>query len=199
MSATGDTLSFLLAWAAAPLRVGALAPSGASLAGLMTHDIGVATGPVLELGPGTGPFTRALVARGVREEELTLVEADPDFAAILRRRFPKARIVETDAAALGGLPLYDRPTVGAAVSGLPFRLISPRKAKIILEAVFANMRPGAALYQYTFGWRCPIDQSVLVRLDLDAERIGHTYRNFPPATVYRITKINTARWDWRFK
>lgn len=198
MSAS-DTFSFLMAWAAAPLRIGAVAPSGASLAALMTHDINGSTGPVLELGPGTGPFTRALLERGVGEEDLTLVEADRDFAHLLRRRFPNARIVETDAAALRDLPLYDRPVVGAAVSGLPFRLISPRKAKAILEGIFANMRPGAALYQYTLGRRCPIDQTVLDRLDLHAERIGHTYRNFPPATVYRITRIKTTQWDWRFK
>lgn len=193
-----DTFSFLMAWAVAPLRIGAVMPSGANLSALMTHDIDGSFGPVLELGPGTGPFTKALVERGVREEDLTLVEADPDFAVLLRRRFPNARVVETDAAALGTLPLYDHPVVGAAVSGLPFRLISPRKAKTILESVFATMRAGAAFYQYTFGRRCPIDQTVLDRLDLQAERIGHTYRNFPPATVYRITKMKTARWDWRF-
>lgn len=198
MSAS-DTLSFLMAWAVAPLRIGAVAPSGTSLGALMTMDINGSTGPVLELGPGTGPFTRKLLERGVAEEDLTLVEADRDFALLLRRRFPNARIVETDAAAMRDLPLYDRPVVGAAVSGLPFRLIAPRKAKAILEGIFATMRPGAALYQYTLGRRCPIDQTVLDRLDLQAERMGHTYRNFPPATVYRITRIKTTQWDWRFK
>lgn len=198
MSAS-DTLSFLMAWAAAPLRIGSVAPSGASLAALMTHDIDAGTGPVLELGPGTGAFTRALIARGVRERDLTLVEADADFAHLLRRRFPTARIVETDAASIRALPLFDQPLVGAAVSGLPFRLIPPRKAMAILEGVFANMRAGGALYQFTYGRRCPIDQTLLDRLDLEATRVGSTFRNFPPATVYCITRIKTAaRWDWRF-
>lgn len=198
MSAS-DTLSFLMAWAAAPLRVGSVAPSGASLAALMTHEVDAAAGPVLELGPGTGAFTRALLARGVREEDLTLVEADADFAALLRRRFPTARIVESDAASIRALPLFDRPVVGAAVSGLPFRLIPPRKATAILEGVFANMRAGGALYQFTYGRRCPIDQVVLDRLDLEVRRVGSTFRNFPPATVYCITRIKTAaRWDWRY-
>lgn len=198
MSAS-DTLSFLMAWAAAPLRIGSVAPSSASLAALMTRDVSGATGPVLELGPGTGAFTRALLSRGVRQEDLTLVEADADFAALLRRRFPNARIVETDAAAIRTLPLFDRPVVGATVSGLPFRLIPPRKTMAILEGVFSCMRAEGALYQFTLGLRCPIDQALLDRLDLEATRIGSTVRNFPPATVYCITRIKTAaRWDWRF-
>ena len=194
-----DALSFLLAWAAAPFRIGSVTPSSSSLAALMTSDIGPETGPVLELGPGTGPFTRALLSRGVREEDLTLIESDPDFAALLMRRFPAARIFEMDAVGLRHLSLFPRPVAGAAISGLPFRLISPHKTLAILEGVFANLRPGGALYQFTLGRRCPFDQSLLDRLDLEVTRVGHTFRNFPPATVYRVARIKTlGTYDWRF-
>lgn len=194
-----DALSFLLAWTSAPAKIGSVTPSSSSLAALMTQDIGPETGPVLELGPGTGPFTRALLERGVRERDLTLIESDPDFAALLKRRFPGARIFEMDAVGLRHLPLFEAPVVGAAVSGLPFRLITPRHTRAILEGVFANLRPGGALYQFTLGWRCPIDQPMLDCLDLEATRIGFTLRNFPPATVYRISRIKTVKtYDWRF-
>ncbi|TPK65238.1 methyltransferase domain-containing protein [Mesorhizobium sp. B2-4-15] len=194
-----DALSFLLAWVAAPLRVASVTPSSASLAALMTRDIGPDTGPVLELGPGTGPFTRALLARGVKEEDLTLIESGVDFAALLKQRFPKARTFEMDATALRHLRLFEGPVVGAAVSGLPFLSIPTRKTQAILEGVFANLRPGGALYQFTYGRRCPINQSLLDRLDLKATRIGLTLRNLPPATVYRIARIKAAEsYDWRF-
>ncbi|RUX96446.1 methyltransferase domain-containing protein [Mesorhizobium sp. M7D.F.Ca.US.004.03.1.1] len=194
-----DALSFLMAWAVAPFRIGSVTPSSSSLAALMTRDIGPDTGPVLELGPGTGPFTRALLARGVSEEDLTLIESDPDFAALLKRRFPAARVFEMDAAGLRHLSLFQGPAVGAAISGLPFRLISPRKTLAILDGVFANLRPGGALYQFTLGRRCPFDQSLLDRLDLEVTRVGHTFRNLPPATVYRIARIKTlSTFDWRF-
>ena len=52
-----DFLSFFLSWMSAPRRVGAIAPSGAALADLITREITASTGPVLELGPGTGAFT----------------------------------------------------------------------------------------------------------------------------------------------
>lgn len=194
-----DALSFLMAWTLAPLRIGSVPPSNSSLAGLITCEIGPGTGPVLELGPGTGPFTRALLERGVSENDLTLVEADPDFATLLTRRFPAARIFEMDAVGLRFPPLFDGPVVGAAISGLPFRRMSPRKAFAILEGVFDALRPGAALYQYTLGSRCPFDQTLLDRLDLEAVRLGRTFRTFPPATVYKVSRIkNLKTYDWRF-
>jgi phospholipid N-methyltransferase len=189
-----------MAWAAAPLRVASVTPSSPSLAALMTREINADTGQVLELGPGTGPFTRALLARGVKEENLTLIEAGSDFASMLRHRFPDARVFEMDAVGLRHLALFEGPVLGAAISGLPFLSIPPRKTQSILEGVFANLRPGGALYQFTYSWRCPIEQTMLDRLDLEATRIGHTFRNFPPATVYRISRIETAnRYDWRIR
>lgn len=194
-----DALSFLMAWTLAPLRIGSVTPSSSSLAALITREIGPGTGPVLELGPGTGPFTRALLERGVSENDLTLVEADPDFATLLTRRFPAARIFEMDAVGLRFPPLFDGPVVGAAISGLPFRRMNPRKAFAILEGVFDALRPGAALYQYTLGSRCPFDQTLLDRLDLEAVRLGRTFRTFPPATVYKVSRIkNLKTYDWRF-
>jgi phospholipid N-methyltransferase len=194
-----DALSFLMAWTLAPLRLGSVTPAGSSLAALITREIGPETGPVLELGPGTGPFTRALLERGVAEKDLTLIEADPDFARLLIRRFPDARVFQMDAVGLRHPSLFDGPVVGAAVSSLPFRRMSPRRSFAILEGVFDALRPGAALYQYTLGSRCPFDQTLLDRLDLETTRLGRTFRNFPPATVYKVSRIkNLKTYDWRF-
>ena len=84
-SACSDSLQFLRAWAGDPLRVAAVAPSSRSLAWLMTSELGPSQGPVIELGPGTGVFTRAMIERGVDESDLTLVERGPEFASMLRR------------------------------------------------------------------------------------------------------------------
>lgn len=194
-----DTLSFIKAWATAPLKIGSIAPSGSSLAALMTQDIGPETGKVLELGAGTGVFTKALLSRGVREQDLTLIEFNADFAHLLRCRYPAARVLELDAAALRHVPLFCGPEVGAVVSGLPFLAIPPRQTSSILEGVFSNLRPEGAMYLFTYGFRCPIDQTLLDRLDLEVSRVGHTFRNIPPAAVYRIVRMKPAKsYDWRF-
>ncbi|MFN5719198.1 MAG: class I SAM-dependent methyltransferase, partial [Bradyrhizobium sp.] len=114
-----DLLSFFTAWMAAPGRVGAIAPSGAALAELITRDINANTGPVLELGPGTGAFTYQLLKRGVRQQDLTLIEYGSDFMRLLQLRFPGARVLWMDAARLASERLYDGAPVGAVVSGLP--------------------------------------------------------------------------------
>ena len=75
-----DLLPFFRAWVADPKRVSAISPSSSALAELITSEISPATGSVLELGPGTGVFTRALIARGLDEGDLTLVEAGAEFA-----------------------------------------------------------------------------------------------------------------------
>lgn len=183
-----DSLLFFRAWLSAPLRVASVLPSSDSLAGLITTGIGPDSGPLLELGPGTGVFTRALLRRGVLEKDLTLIEAGPDFAALMGKRFPAARVHSMDAGQLHLLRGANQRLHGAAISGLP--LLSMPKGQVlgILAGCFALLRHDAALQQFTYGPKCPIAPSILERLGLRAQRIGHTFRNFPPASVWRITR-----------
>ncbi|MES5486415.1 rRNA adenine N-6-methyltransferase family protein [Bradyrhizobium sp. INPA03-11B] len=183
-----DLLSFFTAWMAAPGRVGAIAPSGAALAELITRDISANTGPVLELGPGTGAFTYQLLKRGVRQQDLTLIEYGSDFMRLLQLRFPGARVLWMDAARLASERLYDGAPVGAVVSGLPLLNMSPRKVISIVGGAFSYMRPGGAFYQFTYGMRCPIRRPILDRLGLRATLVDRAILNVPPAAVYRLTR-----------
>src|SRR5256885_8224095 len=89
--AAQNLLLFFRALACNPRSVGAIAPSGANLASLITSEITAASGPVLELGPGTGVFTEALLERGVREGDLTLIEYGSDVLRRIHAGFPRAR------------------------------------------------------------------------------------------------------------
>ena len=188
-----DALSFFRAWISDPGSVGAVAPSGIALAKLMASEITPATGPILELGPGTGVFTRAMLERGVREQDLTLVEYQSDFVGLLRLRFPKARVISMDAAGMHHCKLFQNAPVGAVVSGLPLLNMSPRKALAILAGAFGYVRPGGAFYQFTYGPRCPVPRCFLDRLGLHATCVGRALLNVPPASVYRITRRRSAR------
>lgn len=108
---------FLLAWLRAPLRIASITPSAPRLAGLMTKEISALTGPVLELGPGTGVFTAALLERGIAERDLTLVEYERDFATLLQDRFPDARVLQLDVREMWKTAL-SRGFFGGVVSGL---------------------------------------------------------------------------------
>ncbi|RCW87946.1 phospholipid N-methyltransferase [Phyllobacterium bourgognense] len=184
---TSDVWTFIRAFVTNPSRVSAIAPSGAALARLITSEIGAASGPVLELGPGTGVFTDALLARGVSPGDLTLIEYGAEFARLLQARFPGMRILQMDASQLGGQDLFEAEPAGAVVSGLPF-LSMPDKVAAILNGAFGNLRNDGAFYQFTYGFRCPVPTSVLDELDLEAVCIGRAFCNLPPAAVYRITR-----------
>ena len=186
--AIADSVIFLRAWADRPGQVAAIAPSGRLLAELITREITRETGPVLELGPGTGVFTRALLARGVRERDLTLIECREDFAGVLQGRFPEARLLCMDATRLARMTLGEGARPGAVISGLPLRKMPPKKVLSILGGAFAALRPEGCFYQFTYRPGSPIPHRILARLGLEATRIGAALWNVPPAAVYRLRR-----------
>lgn len=188
-----DHLLFIRALIADPHRVAAIAPSSDVLARLMTSEISPSAGSVLELGPGTGVFTRALLERGLRSSDLTLVERGEEFAQRLEIEFPEARIFQLDAAKIANENLFPNGSVGAVICGLPLLSMPPRKVIKILAGAFSYLRPGGAFYQFTYSRRCPIPRPIIDRLGLKARRIGGTLRNLPPAAVYRITRRRISK------
>ena len=185
-----DTMHLLRAWLRDPRSVGALAPSGPALARLMTAHVDHAHGPVIELGPGTGVFTRALLERGLPGHRLVLVETDAVLASTLAQRYPHARVLRMDAARLGrSSSLFGDERASAVISGLPLLSIPADKVEAIIEGVFERqLQDGGALYQFTYGLRCPVPRALRQRLGLEAERIGGAWLNLPPAWVWRIRR-----------
>lgn len=193
LNSSSETLQFFRAWLSEPFRVAAVTPSGRALAALIVSEISAETGPILELGPGTGVFTRALLARGVAEENLALIEFGMEFAAKLSADFPRARTMCMDAARLRDVELFDERPVGAVISGLPLLSMAPRRVYSILEGAFAHLCANGAFYQFTYGPRCPISRPLLDRLGLKATYLGGTFANVPPAAVYRIQRRRIPR------
>jgi phosphatidylethanolamine/phosphatidyl-N-methylethanolamine N-methyltransferase len=188
MMATSEAMTFARTWVMQPRKTGAILPSGHALSQLITSEINPNSGPVLELGPGTGVFTRALLARGVKESNLILVESAPEFARLLQLRFPQATVLSIDARKLDGnlFTIGTRPS--AAISGLPLLSMSAENVEAILSSTFAQISSSACLYQFTYGPACPVPRAILNRLYLVAERLGWTLFNLPPASVYRIRR-----------
>jgi phospholipid N-methyltransferase len=183
-----DILLFLRAGLRKPRRLGAVAPSGRALAKLITSEIVADRGPIIELGAGTGAFTRALLTRGVPEAKLVLVEADPHFARLLQKRFPAAQVLAVQAQRLRHLDPLQGRAAGAIVSGLPLLSMRRREVLGVLSGAFRRLRPDGAFYQFTYGPRCPVPAAILKRLGLRAKRVGWVLTNLPPATVYRIER-----------
>ena len=116
-----DEVQFIRSWIEKPLSTGAVMPSSRALARAMARYVDPqAEGPVIELGPGTGPVTEALVNQGIDPARLILVEFNPDFCRLLRSRYPQATVVQGDAYRLRRLlEAYVDEPAAAIVSGLP--------------------------------------------------------------------------------
>src|SRR5471032_8429 len=85
-----DEVHFIRSWLEKPLSTGAVLPSGKALARTMARYVDqLVKGPVIELGPGTGAVTEALVEQGIEPSRLVLVEFNPDFCSLLRSRYRK--------------------------------------------------------------------------------------------------------------
>ena len=178
-----DEARFLRSWIERPLLTGAVAPSSKYLAQAMASFIDPRVpGPVVELGPGTGPVTDALVRRGIEQQRLVLVEFNPEFAQLLKRRFPRATIVCGDAYdvkdALDGV--LHEPSAGF-VSSLPLFTRPMSQRGQLLEAAHELSRPHAPFVQFTYAVVAPIPARSSRYTASASERI---WRNVPPARVW---------------
>jgi phosphatidylethanolamine/phosphatidyl-N-methylethanolamine N-methyltransferase len=177
-----DEARFLRSWIERPLVTGAVTPSSRMLARAMASYVDPRReGPVIELGPGTGPVTDALVRRGVAQDRLVLVEYNPDFCRLLKRRFPKAKVVRADAYDIPALAHVLAEPAAATVSSLPL-FTKPLPTRIrLLRAAQAAMHPGAPFVQFTYAVMPPIPENPR-RYDL--EKSNRIWLNLPPARVW---------------
>ena len=177
-----DEVRFIRSWIERPLTMGAVTPSSKQLARAMARYVDPhGQGPVVELGPGTGPVTEALVEHGVDPKRLVLLEFNPKFCQLLGQRFPQATIVHADAyrlrESLGGLTRHE---AAAVVSGLPL-MTKPLRARMrLLREALALLQPNAPFVQFTYAVVPPIPKLTGVKVEA-SERI---WRNMPPARVW---------------
>lgn len=179
-----DEARFLKSWLDKPLLTGAVSPSGKALARMMARYVDPGEpGYVLEIGPGTGPVTEALIERGVAPERLVLIEFNAEFVPLLRRRFPGVTVVRGDGyhveRTLGGK--LDKPLT-ATVSSLPLLTKPVRHRVRLLDQCFAMSRPGAPFIQFTYGLAPPIPREAIGMTS--AAGSPRVWLNLPPARVW---------------
>jgi phosphatidylethanolamine/phosphatidyl-N-methylethanolamine N-methyltransferase len=182
-----DEARFIKTWFENPSTTGAVSPSGRALSRAMARRVDPALpGPIIELGPGTGPVTDALLQRGISPERLVLVEYDAAFCRLLARRYPDCRIIQGDAYTLGRTlrGLIAEPAA-AIVSSLPLLNRPDAQRLQLLADAFALMRPDAPFVQFTYGLLSPIPRGgPLAAPAFDAKVSAPVWLNLPPARVW---------------
>ena len=181
-----DEVRFLRSWIEKPLHMGAVMPSSKVLARTVARYVDPhSDGPVIELGPGTGAITDALIAHGVAEQRLVLVEFDPGFCALLRERYPQATVIQGDAYNLDQTLADWKEPAAAMVSGLPL-VTKPMLVRLkLMRDAFLKMEAGAPFIQFTYSVAPPIPKSLPGIHTQASERV---WMNLPPARVWVYRK-----------
>jgi phosphatidylethanolamine/phosphatidyl-N-methylethanolamine N-methyltransferase len=178
-----DRLAFIKSLASNPRLTGAIAPSGRALSRLMASFVAPGDrGPVLELGPGTGVVTAALIEHGIAPERIVAIEYNPDFCAGLKARFVDMAVVEGDAYDLAAtLPEKHSGPFAAVVSSLPLLTRPSAIREALVEQALSRMAPGQPLIQFSYSLVPPVNP---IPGRFTIERSKWVLSNLPPARVW---------------
>ncbi len=178
-----DELRFFKTWATSPLKMGAVSPTSRALARLMVeHSNADPKGYVLELGPGTGVVTEALIDAGIPARRIVSIEYDRDFSELLRKRFPHVNIIHGDALDLDAtLGEFRDIRFSAGISGIPLLNLPKSKRAPYLESILDRLVPGGIVTQLSYSFLPPQD-AVPGRLTVDKSK--WVTANLPPGRVW---------------
>ena len=185
-----EEVRFFKGWMDGPKAVGAVLPTSdvtaRSMASVINPDSGL---PVLELGPGTGVITRAILARGVKPENLWSVEYSADFVEHLREAFPDVNIIHGDAFDLDATLGEKRDQrFDCVISAVPLLSFPMDKRIAVVEDLLRRIPPGRPVVQITYGPLSPVPPK---RADFAVSHHDFVLRNFPPAQLW-VYRRNAA-------
>jgi len=180
-----DRFIFLRAFCRNPRQISAIAPSSQDLATAMVSQIPVDARRVIELGAGTGVFTRAILDSGIAPSALDVIEMHEGFSTLLRQRHLGLRVHRCRAEEIAQIGLAP---ADAVVSGLPLLSMGARSQRAILQASFKLLMPSAPFVQFTYGPSVPLPARLLRDLGLTSTRTTRIWRNWPPATVHVLRR-----------
>ena len=178
-----DELTFFKGWIDKPRAVGSIIPTSSVTARRMASVIDTKSGlPILEVGPGTGVITKAILRRGVKPAELYTVEYSHDFVTHLRSNYPEINVIEGD-----GFNLDD--TLGdmrdaifdCVVSGVPLLNFPVARRAAYLESLLKRIPHGRPVVQLTYGPKSPIPPGLG---DYTVEHFHFIIRNIPPTQLW---------------
>jgi phospholipid N-methyltransferase len=179
----------------APALTSAIMPSSPWLAERMVADLGLAQAKVVvELGPGTGAFTRAIQKKIPASAFFLAVEIDPVFASHLERQFPRVHIIKDSAERLDQhLQHLGHASADCVLSGLPWAGFKDEEQQRVLGAVVRALKPGGMMTTYAFNHVAWLSGGRRFRklLESNFSEVTTTrteWRNLPPAFVYRCRK-----------
>ena len=178
-----DELRFFKGWIDKPKAVGSIVPTSSVTARRMASVVDPGSGlPVLEVGPGTGVITRAILARGIKSENLYAVEYSEDFVRHLEDHYPGVNVIQGDAFDLNKT-LGDKRGLrfDSVISGVPLLNFPVAQRIAYLEDLLNRIPVGRPVVQLTYGPLSPIPAG---RGNYTVKHFDFVIRNIPPTQLW---------------
>lgn len=188
--------TFFRQWLRRPLSTAAVSPSSRFLAQRIVTALPEGADRVIELGAGTGTFTRALLDHGIAPGNLLAVEFNPELYRYLRTRFPQITLVRADARSLAQVPEVRQFVASAPpqaiVSGLGLLSMTRQMQHSVLAGAFELLPADGNFIQFTYGPRVPVATEVMRDLGLRASQHSFTLLNLPPARIFIFSRSRSV-------
>jgi phosphatidylethanolamine/phosphatidyl-N-methylethanolamine N-methyltransferase len=184
-----DEIRFLKGVMSTPKTVGAIMPTSARMANRMASIIDIGSGlPVLELGPGTGVITKAILDTGVKPEKLVSVEYSSDFVRHLRGKYPGVNFITGDAFSLAEtLQDYRGQKFDCVISGIPLLNFPMHQRVKLIEDLLKLVPTGRPVVQFSYG---PVSPVVARPDSYTIKHFDFVMRNIPPAQIWHYKKLH---------
>ena len=185
-----SNIAFLTQFFRNPKGMGSIIPSSPLLGQAMASFVPIQRAPlILELGPGTGAITKALINSGVSREHLMCLEMSPKMITHLKRRFPRVNVIEGNACQLQTILDDNYGKVDAIVSSLPLKSIPGPVVEEIIEQIHDSLSEEGVIIQFTYDLR-PSRSAYLKKFTRVNSKL--VVGNVPPARVDVFKKKQTA-------
>lgn len=183
-----EEIRFFKGWIDKPKRVGAILPTSAVTARRMASVVNPQSGlPVLELGPGTGIITKAILERGIAPEKLVSIEFSTDFYNHLVETFAGVNFINGDAfdieATLGDA--WKDQQFDSVVSAIPLLSFPMYRRVELIESLLSRLPAGRPIVQITYG---PVSPVIAWPARYQVEHLEFVVRNIPPAQLWVYRK-----------
>ena len=186
-TAGDDRLEFLRGFLTKPKEVGSIIPSSRFLERRIIRCADVASAKtVVELGPGTGGTTRAMLRAMAPHARLLSIEINPDLHALVSR-ISDARFIAHHGSAEGlqeALETYGLGAPDLVVSGIPFSTMGEAAGDRVLRSIAAALAPGGRFVAYQVSSRV----DALCRPIMGPARVETEIFNVPPLRIYSWEK-----------
>lgn len=184
-----DIIQFMKQSLLHPRLTGAVVPSSSFSAKKMIEPIDFSQANVIvELGAGTGVFTRELIKRKRKETTLFIIEVNKQFAKRLEEQYREdlSVIVIHDSAenVAKYIQLYKISNVDYVVSGLPFASLPKQMSMGILENIASILKEKGRFVTIQYTKR----QFIFIASFFRYYQVERVYFNIPPAYIVTCEK-----------